>query len=67
MEPSRLAPRKLGKIIRSELLGALSHALDLTEGQPPGHCVRCSRIGSKSDGKSASLKRRSLNSITCYF
>ena len=29
----------------SELLGALSHALDLTEGQPAGHCVRCSRIG----------------------
>jgi HD-GYP domain-containing protein (c-di-GMP phosphodiesterase class II) len=29
----------------SELLGALSHALDLTEGQPPGHCVRCCWIG----------------------
>lgn len=29
----------------SELLGALSHALDLTEGQPAGHCVRCSHIG----------------------
>jgi putative nucleotidyltransferase with HDIG domain len=24
----------------AELLGALSHALDLTEGQPAGHCVR---------------------------
>lgn len=24
----------------SELLGALSHALDITEGQPEGHCVR---------------------------
>lgn len=29
----------------SELLGALSHALDLTEGQPAGHCVRCCWIG----------------------
>ncbi|MCB1901538.1 MAG: HD domain-containing protein [Rhodocyclaceae bacterium] len=29
----------------SELIGALSHALDLTEGQPPGHCVRCCWIG----------------------
>lgn len=29
----------------SELIGALSHALDLTEGQPPGHCVRCAWIG----------------------
>ena len=29
----------------SELLGALSHALDLTEGQPAGHCVRSTWIG----------------------
>ncbi len=29
----------------SELMGALSHALDLTEGQPAGHCVRCCWIG----------------------
>src|SRR5262245_35179873 len=27
------------------LLGALSHALDLVEGQPAGHCVRCCWIG----------------------
>lgn len=29
----------------SELIGALSHALDITEGQPPGHCVRCCWLG----------------------
>jgi hypothetical protein len=29
----------------AELLGALSHALDLVEGQPPGHCIRCCWIG----------------------
>jgi HD-GYP domain-containing protein (c-di-GMP phosphodiesterase class II) len=29
----------------SELLGALSHALDLTEGQPAGHCVRSCWMG----------------------
>jgi putative nucleotidyltransferase with HDIG domain len=29
----------------AELLGALSHALDMVEGQPPGHCVRCCWIG----------------------
>ena len=29
----------------AEVLGALSRALDLTEGQPPGHCVRCCWIG----------------------
>jgi HD-GYP domain-containing protein (c-di-GMP phosphodiesterase class II) len=27
------------------LLGALSHALDMVEGQPAGHCVRCCWIG----------------------
>jgi len=29
----------------SELMGSLSHALDITEGQPEGHCVRCCWIG----------------------
>lgn len=29
----------------SELLGSLSYALDITEGQPEGHCVRCCWIG----------------------
>lgn len=28
----------------SELLGALSYALDLTEGQPAGHCIRATYI-----------------------
>lgn len=35
-----LPPLKL-----SELISALSHALDITEGQPDGHCVRCCWIG----------------------
>lgn len=29
----------------SEAIGALSYALDLTEGQPPGHCLRACWIG----------------------
>ncbi|MET0983531.1 MAG: metal-dependent phosphohydrolase, partial [Telluria sp.] len=29
----------------SELIGSLSYALDLTEGQPEGHCVRSCWIG----------------------
>ena len=29
----------------SELISALSHALDITEGQPEGHCIRCCWIG----------------------
>ena len=33
------------RISLSEVLGALSHALDLVEGQPAGHCVRCCWIG----------------------
>jgi len=31
----------------SELIGALSHALDLTEGQPKGHCIRVCWIGTR--------------------
>jgi hypothetical protein len=33
-----------------ELIAALSHALDITEGQPPGHCVRCCWIGMQVAG-----------------
>lgn len=29
----------------SELMASLSHSLDITEGQPEGHCVRCCWIG----------------------
>lgn len=29
----------------AEIIEALSHALDMTEGQPAGHCVRCCFIG----------------------
>ena len=29
----------------AELISSLSHALDITEGQPEGHCVRCCWIG----------------------
>ena len=35
----------VSKIKLTELLSALSHALDMTEGQPQGHCVRCCWIG----------------------
>ena len=39
-----LGPQGTGLLL-SELIGALSHALDITEGQPKGHCVRCCWIG----------------------
>ncbi|MGH8226200.1 MAG: HD-GYP domain-containing protein, partial [Gammaproteobacteria bacterium] len=34
-----------GQLRLGEIIGALSYALDLTEGQPPGHCLRCCWIG----------------------
>jgi len=34
-----------GELRLAELIGALSYALDLTEGQPQGHCVRSCLIG----------------------
>ncbi len=39
------APLITSGIKLSELIGALSHALDITEGQPEGHCIRCCWIG----------------------
>lgn len=33
------------RVAVAELLGALSFALDITEGQPPGHCLRSCWIG----------------------
>ncbi len=36
-----------GDIRLAELLGALSYAVDMTEGQPAGHCVRCCWIGTQ--------------------
>ncbi len=41
-----MAPRpEVPSLHLAEILAALSKALDLTEGQPPGHCVRCCYIG----------------------
>ena len=38
-------PANARQLRLSELLSAMSLALDLTEGQPEGHCVRCCWIG----------------------
>ncbi len=43
----------------SELIGALSYALDITEGQPPGHCVRACWIGMHI-GRAAGLPQEQL-------
>jgi HD-GYP domain-containing protein (c-di-GMP phosphodiesterase class II) len=42
MQAIYLTPKSL-KL--SELIGSFSYALDITEGQPAGHCVRCGWIG----------------------
>src|SRR5262245_12307090 len=39
--------RSQTEIRLAELLSALCHALDMTEGQPEGHCVRCCWIGTR--------------------
>src|SRR5215213_9709405 len=38
-------PPEPSAIPLSEVIGALSYALDLTEGEPPGHAVRSCIIG----------------------
>ena len=43
----------------AELIGALSRALDITEGQPPGHCVRTCWIGMHL-GRAIGLGEREL-------
>ena len=43
----------------SELIGSLSYALDLTEGQPAGHCVRSCWIGMKI-GRDAGMSTEQL-------
>lgn len=56
MDPERL---HIGK---AELLGALSHALDLTEGQPEGHGLRCCWIG-LNIGREIGLPEDALNDL----
>ena len=46
MTESREVNFSQGSVIRlAEVLGALTYALDITEGQPQGHSVRCCWIG----------------------
>ncbi|MGA8076203.1 MAG: HD domain-containing phosphohydrolase, partial [Xanthobacteraceae bacterium] len=45
MEPSLDQPTPVPELRLAELLSALSYALDMVEGQPAGHCVRCCWIG----------------------
>ena len=51
------------KIRLAELLGALCHALDMTEGQPEGHCIRCCWIGVKIGQEIGLDERRTLGTL----
>jgi HD-GYP domain-containing protein (c-di-GMP phosphodiesterase class II) len=46
----------------SEVVAALSHALDITEGQPIGHAERCCRIGMRI-GDAVGLPARSRSAL----
>ncbi|OZB82614.1 MAG: metal-dependent phosphohydrolase [Halothiobacillus sp. 13-55-253] len=45
MSTPSLLPETTLRLRQSEIIGALSHALDLTEGLPAGHAQRCCWIG----------------------
>jgi hypothetical protein len=45
MSPSYIQGTNIQEIPLAELLSALSHALDMAEGEPAGHCVRSCWIG----------------------
>lgn len=45
MALTQTAARPRETLLLSEVIGALSYALDLTEGQPPGHCLRSCWVG----------------------
>lgn len=46
----------------AQLMGALSYALDITEGQPAGHCVRCCWIGMRI-GRELGLPEEALGEL----
>jgi putative nucleotidyltransferase with HDIG domain len=50
------------QIRSAELIGALSHALDLTEGQPKGHCMRTCWMGMKL-GMAINMPREELSDL----
>ena len=50
------------QIRSAELIGALSHALDLTEGQPRGHCIRVCWMGMKL-GEAINMPRHELSDL----
>ena len=48
MRHESLVFKRVGEIRRSEVVAAFTYALDLTEGQPPGHSIRSCFIATMS-------------------
>lgn len=57
-----IADTRPSSVTLAELVGAFSYALDITEGQPAGHCVRACWIGSHV-GRSIGLPARQLHDL----
>jgi HD-GYP domain-containing protein (c-di-GMP phosphodiesterase class II) len=62
LSSAELASGDLPEIRLAEILGALSHALDLVEGQPAGHCERCCWIAIHI-GREIGLDDRQLSEL----
>jgi HD-GYP domain-containing protein (c-di-GMP phosphodiesterase class II) len=55
-------PLQAASVQRAELLAAFSYALDITEGQPEGHCIRSCWIGTEV-GRALGLSERDLGEL----
>ncbi len=53
------------QVALSEVLGALSYALDITEGEPPGHAVRTTAIGMRL-GEHPRYTHQILARVACF-
>jgi putative nucleotidyltransferase with HDIG domain len=60
--PALSPPRPAGSIRLAEVLSALTYALDLTEGQRPGHTLRTARIAMRL-GREAGLDSAALGAL----
>jgi putative nucleotidyltransferase with HDIG domain len=60
--PQIMTPPSNGRMRLSEVIGALSYALDMTEGQPAGHGMRCAWIGMHV-GRTLELDPDSLSNL----
>lgn len=60
----RITKKPKAQLRVAELIGSLSYALDMTEGQPLGHCLRCCWIGTKI-GETLDLSPTDLSDL--YF